>query len=255
MDKTNTGLIEYAKAQLGKPYWFGTFGQVANGKLWSEKAKQYPKYYSDRRKQIMKDRKDEGQKVHDCAGLWKGYMMSPAPSMPAIYDSKYDYTADSLYSKACQLGLEHGEISTIPEIPGLGLFKKGHFGVYLGNGREIEARGFDYGVLEDGLKNTKFTNWFKIPFIKYNDVIIPEPVPGENTGITEKVSNTKMPTIRQGSSGKAVMIWQVIIGAEVDGKFGPKTLNLTRTFQASHGLEVDGIVGPNSWKAGLESVG
>ena len=29
MKKTNTGLVDYAKAQLGRPYWMGTFGQIA----------------------------------------------------------------------------------------------------------------------------------------------------------------------------------------------------------------------------------
>ena len=28
--KTATGLVEYAIAQLGKPYWYGTFGQTAS---------------------------------------------------------------------------------------------------------------------------------------------------------------------------------------------------------------------------------
>ena len=30
MSKTNTGLVAYAKAQLGKPYWWETFGQKAS---------------------------------------------------------------------------------------------------------------------------------------------------------------------------------------------------------------------------------
>ena len=31
--KTGQGLKEYAIAQLGKPYWWGTFGQRADGAL------------------------------------------------------------------------------------------------------------------------------------------------------------------------------------------------------------------------------
>ena len=37
MSKTNTGLVEYAVAQLGKPYWYGTFGQTANSGLLAAK--------------------------------------------------------------------------------------------------------------------------------------------------------------------------------------------------------------------------
>ena len=40
MAKTNTGLAEYALAQLGKPYWWGTFGQTANAGLLAAKRQQ-----------------------------------------------------------------------------------------------------------------------------------------------------------------------------------------------------------------------
>ena len=63
-----------------------------------------------------------------------------------------------------------------------------------------------------------------------------------------------MPTIKKGSRGKAVKIWQVIVGVEVDGLFGPDTDRATKVFQDDHGLYIDGIVGKNTWKAGLESV-
>ena len=63
-----------------------------------------------------------------------------------------------------------------------------------------------------------------------------------------------MKTIKRGSKGAAVKIWQVIIGAEIDGSFGPDTEKSTKAFQKSHGLEIDGVVGANSWRAGLESV-
>lgn len=173
MAKNNTGLVEYARAQLGKPYWFGTFGQLANAKVWAENKKRYPNYYSDKRKGIQKDRGDEGKKVHDCSGLIKGYMMSKSADMPAIYDGKYDLSADAMYNKAT----EKGTIDTIPEIAGLGLWKKGHVGIYILGGQEIEARGFDYGVLQDSVKNTAFTHWFKIPFIDYEEASANQPAP------------------------------------------------------------------------------
>ena len=66
-----------------------------------------------------------------------------------------------------------------------------------------------------------------------------------------------MNTIRRGSNGKAVKIWQVILGytgSKVDGIFGSGTEADTKTWQKAHGLTADGIVGTKSWKAGLESV-
>jgi N-acetylmuramoyl-L-alanine amidase CwlA len=74
----------------------------------------------------------------------------------------------------------------------------------------------------------------------------------------EKVSDTKMPTIKLGAKGKAVGVWQVIVGAEVDEDFGSKTKAKTIEFQKkafpNDENEWDGVVGPKTWKAGLESL-
>ena len=64
-----------------------------------------------------------------------------------------------------------------------------------------------------------------------------------------------MPQIQRGSKGKAVKILQIILGdLEVDGSFGPATQTATLAFQKKHGLEADGIVGPKTWKALLNTL-
>jgi peptidoglycan hydrolase-like protein with peptidoglycan-binding domain len=63
-----------------------------------------------------------------------------------------------------------------------------------------------------------------------------------------------MPTIRQGSSGEAVIQWQKILGLTADGKFGPNTHAATVAFQKKNGLGADGIVGLKTWTAGLVQV-
>ncbi len=63
-----------------------------------------------------------------------------------------------------------------------------------------------------------------------------------------------MPLIKKGSKGKAVKIWQVIIDVRTDGIFGDETLEATKRFQKENDLEVDGIVGPKTWKAGLDKI-
>lgn len=77
------------------------------------------------------------------------------------------------------------------------------------------------------------------------------PVQQENTNKAEEYD---MDVIKRGSKGKAVKVWQVIVGALPDGKFGSGTEKKTRAWQESHGLVVDGIVGAKSWKEGLESL-
>ena len=60
-----------------------------------------------------------------------------------------------------------------------------------------------------------------------------------------------MPTLKKGTKGKAVEIWQKILGIEETGSFGNKTLEATKEFQKQHKLTVDGIVGAFTWSAGL----
>ena len=45
MSKTASGLVAYCQAQLGLPYWWGTFGNTASASLLAYKKKQYPSYY------------------------------------------------------------------------------------------------------------------------------------------------------------------------------------------------------------------
>ena len=44
--KTGEGLAQYALAQLGHPYWWGTFGQTASAALLAQKRAQYPEHYT-----------------------------------------------------------------------------------------------------------------------------------------------------------------------------------------------------------------
>lgn len=78
-------------------------------------------------------------------------------------------------------------------------------------------------------------------------------VAATNTSKSES-EDYNMTTIRKGSKGNAVKVWQVIIGATADGNFGSGTEASTKTWQKSHGLTADGIVGKNTWKVGLESL-
>ncbi len=148
--KTNIGLVEYCKAQLGKPYWWGTFGQKATKSLYNQKKAQYPQQY------IADDfEKQFGAKVHDCVGLIKGFRWCETPaSKPQYVKSEDKDVSGMLYD--CKI---KGAISTIPEIAGILVFFKGHVGVYIGKGEVIEARGHKFGVVKTKLKERPWTQW------------------------------------------------------------------------------------------------
>lgn len=52
--------------------------------------------------------------------------------------------------------------------------------------------------------------------------------------------------VRAGARGDNVKIIQRIVGAKIDGIFGPETTAKVQAWQRSHGLTADGIVGPKT---------
>lgn len=65
-----------------------------------------------------------------------------------------------------------GSISTLPEIPGLGLYMPGHVGVYIGNGMAVDARDYGIDVCYESISSMPWTNWFEISGIDYGESIV-----------------------------------------------------------------------------------
>ena len=172
---TNVGLVEHCKKALneGWQYVYGTIGQVLTKTILAQKQAQYPEQinkYIDLIKTFI------GKRTVDCVNLIKSYLWWDSSKNDVVYDIKYDkyegtwMSADGAFSKAT----EKGDISTIPEIPGICVRYPGHIGVYIGNGEVIEARGTKYGVVKTKLNERGWTHWLKYPGIEYidSDVVI-----------------------------------------------------------------------------------
>ena len=239
MRKTAKGLIEYAKAQLGKPYWYGTFGQAASKDLYDRHKKQYPNYYKwDYAPEVA------GQKVHDCCGLIKGYLFCESPtSGKYTYNENQDISANQMRS----LCLTKGTIANMPEVPGLLVFMDGHVGVYIGGGEVIEARGHSYGVVKTKLKNRKWTSWGYCPFVIYED--------------EKKTVAVEPPVLKKGDKSDAVKAMQILLigyGFEMenkgktysaDGSFGGATQNALDRYQSDKHLPATGKCDRGTWAA------
>lgn len=195
MAKTNTGLVAYAKAQLGKPYWYGCTGQKSTRDLYAYKKKQYPKQY-----QWSCPASQLGIKVHDCVGLIKGYLWCDSPTSTTVhYNGAQDVSANGMYEKCKQ----KGNITTMPDIPGVLVFLPGHVGVYIGDGWVIEAKGHAYGVVKTKLKGRGWKNWGKCPWITYETA-------------SDKPKTTQ--TTNTSTSGKKTV--DEIAKEVIDGKWG-----------------------------------
>lgn len=250
MAKTNKGLVEYAKAQVGLPYWYGTFGQTSSEALLNTKRTQYPKYY-DQKSYKVAFTSQYGKKVHDCIGLIKGYLWCDSPTSAPKYKAAQDTSADGMLN----LCKEKGAISTIPEIPGVLVFFPGHVGVYIGGGYVIEARGHDYGVVKTKLSSRPWKNWGKCPYITY-----------ESKKVTTTPSKVKkaytgtFPTLpargyfKNGDKGTQVknlqkfLNWYGGYNLTIDGEIGDKTITAVKKFQVAEKLTSDGLFGANSLK-------
>ena len=131
----------------------------------------------------------------------------------------------------------------------------GHAAIYAGNGQIVHARGQSYGSPKTGDQGTEIavTPYYKGSF----DHVYRYTGTGSaaTTPIVKRYAvNTTMPIIKYGSVGRAVKVWQTIVGVEADGEFGKNTLAATLAFQRSQKLEDDGEVGSLTWSAGLKTV-
>lgn len=216
MSLTNKGLVEYCKKclDLGNHsiYVYGTFGQRLTNSLISQKVKQYPSQNKSRELLYKNALRTYGNVyAFDCVGLIKSYLWGGYGNVK--YNAKQDVSANGMV----QVAKVKGNISTLPERPGVLVQMNGHIGVYIGNKEVIECTpNKTYakqahkagGVCKTKLSARKWTNWCECPWIEYE----------------KKESNND-----NFIHNDRVKSWQIIMNKvyncklEVDGSYGKKS--------------------------------
>ncbi len=163
--KNNLDLVKWAEyaADKGWGYVYGTYGTVLSESMLTAKMEQYPDEVATK-EQFIRDTW-LGKRTADCVGLIKGYGWFNTASQDTEIGSNgmQDLSANGMYDAATV----KGEISTIPETPGLAVWKDGHIGIYIGDGNVVEAYGTERGVIRSVLADGGWTHWLEVPSINY----------------------------------------------------------------------------------------
>jgi len=163
--KNNMDLVTYAVNAFnsGWGYVWGTYGDVLTDSLFEYKLEQYPDGVGEYEDFIRNHWL--GGRTTDCVGLIKGYGWYNPATKTIEYGANGmpDIGADQMYRNA----EVSGSMDTMPDIPGLAVWKSGHIGVYIGNGEVIEAMGTKYGVVKTKLSERGWKAWLEIPYISY----------------------------------------------------------------------------------------
>lgn len=242
MVKTSKGLASFAIQCLGRPYIYGTYGQILTERLLLDRASTYPSRIGPERVKYAREHYI-GKRVSDCEGMIKNYLWADSPDTAPTYNASQDLSANGAF----QAATVKGKIDTIPEVPGICVRYSGHVGVYIGNGEVVEERGFNYGCVKTRLKDRAWTDWFEHPWIDYKQ---------------EDKCMVQLPILRKGmkDTNGSVTSWQGLLQLygytdgdgntiKVDGSFGTKTEQATKKVQKKHGLPQTGVVDAATWQA------
>lgn len=122
-------------------YMWGTFGSLVSETIINQKKNQYPDWYTNAK--VVQLRKLVGKNVwaFDCVGLIKAILWGWNASKSKSYggatyagNGVSDMSADQMILKCSDISTNFNSI-----IPGEVVWKKGHIGVYVGDGLVVEC--------------------------------------------------------------------------------------------------------------------
>lgn len=169
---TGEELVAFAKSKLGVPYVYGMKGTVMTLAKYNQLKSMYGALVWD------SDKNKVGKVCCDCSGL-----ISWATGI-ARNSQNYHDTA-----------LEVQPIATIANAPiGVAVWRKGHIGIYIGNGEYIAEDGSAYGCRKNKLSKAGFTHWLRLKDIDYT---VKEEVDDEMVEQAKLIVNGKEYTVER----------------------------------------------------------
>lgn len=246
-------MIDFVKqeAARGSIYVWGAQGQ-RGGQITEDWVRKMETSATNANRAISLWKKNKGKYdpnmigAFDCSGLI-------GACLNANGNAGFDDTADG-YRNRC-VSIDKGALQVGDLVFEYSNGKSGHVGVYIGDGKVIEARGRDYGVVETDL-NAR--NWKKYgrPDFMYTDGNAPaapsKPTYTKKSFILDHVVKKGSKEAVVGSIQNNLKAIGYDIGTAgpngdgIDNNFGTKTDAAVRDVQKNGGVTVDGQVGKNT---------
>lgn len=222
-------------------YAYGTWGQVLNNTIITNKTKQYPSWYTSSRQKMLRDLVGKGYFVFDCVGMIKATLWewngSNTTNGGATYGSNGvpDLSANGMINKCIDVSTNFSNI-----VPGEAVWMNGHIGIYYKDGQVIECSpAFKNKVQITNLSQRKWLKHGKLPWISYNggSSFLPAKgyfAPGDSGANVEKLDAWLSEQVKGDYYGvyttNCVKALQTkgkqdgVYDDVIDGNFGPKTL-------------------------------
>lgn len=227
-------------AAIRTTYMWGMFGGLVTEARLQEKTKQYRSYYSAVRQAQLRKLIGKGVYAFDCVGLIKGILWgwradpSPLGHGGAKYESigLRDLDANQMIAQCKDVSTDFSRI-----VPGCAVWMQGHIGIYIGNGRVIEATpSWQDGVQETaclniapiaGLNGRRWIKHGKLPWVEY----VQEPVPAKGAPTTINLGGKRYPATIKGDI--TVLLLQTLVDM-----LGPDAEIPLRAFAEAMGFRV-----------------
>lgn len=177
-------------------YMWGVFGAPVTQALITQKAKQYPKFYTVKRQSELMKLIGKGYFGFDCVNIikailwgWNGDPDKKYGGATYTLNGVPDWDANKFMAVCSDQSLDFSHI-----LPGEAVGMKGHIGIYIGDGKVAEctpswANGVQITACLNigpiaGLEGRKWTNHGRLPWVTY---IVPDQIETLVSDVAEKL--------------------------------------------------------------------